>query len=125
MACVIPHGVLFRGGAEKVIREGIVRDNIVEAIIALPPSLFYGTGIPACIIMINKNKPDELRDKIIFINADAEYGEGKAQNYLRPEDIEKIDTVFTKILNIDKYSRVVDLSEIEENDFNLNIWYFV
>lgn len=125
LACVIPHGVLFRGGAEKMIREGIVRDNIVEAIIALPPSLFYGTGIPACIIMINKNKPDELRDKIIFINADAEYGEGKAQNYLRPEDIEKIDTVFTKKLSINKYSKLVDLSEIEENDFNLNIRRYV
>lgn len=125
LACVIPHGVLFRGGAEKVIREGIVRDNIVEAIIALPPSLFYGTGIPACIIVINKNKPDELRDKIIFINADAEYGEGKAQNYLRPEDIEKIDTVFTKKMSINKYSKLVDLSEIEENDFNLNIRRYV
>ncbi|MEZ5059727.1 MAG: type I restriction-modification system subunit M [Saprospiraceae bacterium] len=125
LACVIPHGVLFRGGAEKVIREGMVKDNIVEAIIALPPSLFYGTGIPACIIYINKNKPDALRDKILFINADAEYGEGKAQNLLRPEDIEKIDTVFTNTLEIDKYSKLVDLEEIEANDFNLNIRRYV
>jgi len=102
MGCVIPHGVLFRGGAEKIIREGIVRDNIIEAIIALPPSLFYGTGIPACIIMVNRNKPDSLRDKIIFINSDAEYGEGKAQNFLRPEDIEKIDNIFTGKLEIEK-----------------------
>lgn len=126
MACVIPHGVLFRGGAEKIIREGMVKDNIVEAIISLPPSLFYGTGIPACILVINKNKPDELRNKILFINADAEYGEGKAQNYLRPEDIEKIDTVFTKKLEIPKYSRLVDLNEIDEkHDFNLNIRRYV
>ncbi|NUN99109.1 MAG: type I restriction-modification system subunit M [Saprospiraceae bacterium] len=125
MACIIPHGVLFRGGAEKVIREKIVKDNLIEAIIALPPSLFYGTGIPACVIVINKNKPDALRHKILFINADAEFGEGKAQNFLRPEDIEKIDTAFTKTLKIPKYSCLVDLKEIETNDFNLNIRRYV
>ena len=125
MACIIPHGVLFRGGAEKLIREKIVQDNLIEAIIALPPSLFYGTGIPACLIVINKNKPDALRHKILFVNADAEYGEGKAQNFLRPEDIEKIDTAFTKTLEIPKYSRLVDLKEIEVNEFNLNIRRYV
>lgn len=125
MACIIPHGVLFRGGAEKIIREGIVKDNLLEAIVALPPSLFYGTGIPACVIVINKNKPDALRHKILFVNADAEYGEGKAQNFLRPEDIEKIDTAFSQKLEIHKYSRLVGLSEIEVNDFNLNIRRYV
>lgn len=75
--------------------------------------------------MINKNKPDALRNKILFINADAEYGEGKAQNFLRPEDIEKIDTAFSQQLEIPKYSRLVDLKEIEENDFNLNIRRYV
>lgn len=125
MACIIPHGVLFRGGAEKVIREKIVKDDLIEAIIALPPSLFYGTGIPACVIVINKNKPDTLRHKILFINADAEYGEGKAQNFLRPEDTEKIDTAFTNTIEIPKYSRLVDLKEIETNDFNLNIRRYV
>jgi len=94
MATVMPHGVLFRGGQEKVIREGIVRDDLIEAIIGLPPKLFYNTGIPACIIVINKNKPEHLKNKILFINADREYGEGKNQNFLRPEDIEKIVTVF-------------------------------
>lgn len=125
MACIVPHGVLFRGGAEKIIREGIVKDNLIEAIIALPPSLFYGTGIPACVLVINKNKPDELRNKILFVNADAEYGEGKAQNFLRPEDTEKIDTAFTQKLEIPKYSRLVALSKIEANDFNLNICRYV
>jgi len=125
MACVIPHGVLFRGGAEKVIREKFATENFIEAIIALPPSLFYGTGIPACVIVINKNKPDALRHKILFVNADAEYGEGKAQNFLRPEDIEKIDTVFSKSLELPKYSRLIDLKEIEANDFNLNIRRYV
>lgn len=125
MACIVPHGVLFRGGAEKIIREGIVKDNLIEAIIALPPSLFYGTGIPACVLVVNKNKPDELRNKILFVNADAEYGEGKAQNFLRPEDTEKIDTAFTQKLEIPKYSRLVELLEIGENDFNLNIRRYV
>ena len=125
MATVMPHGVLFRGGQEKVIREGIVKDDLIEAIIGLPPKLFYNTGIPACIIVINKRKPPHLKGKILFINADREYGEGRNQNYLRPEDIEKIVTVFEEKKEIPKYSRLVDLKEIEENDFNLNIRRYV
>ncbi|OAQ19968.1 type I restriction-modification system subunit M [Thermosulfurimonas dismutans] len=125
MATVMPHGVLFRGGQEKAIREGIVKDDLIEAIIGLPPKLFYNTGIPACIIVINKRKPPHLKGKILFINADREYGEGRNQNYLRPEDIEKIVTVFEEKKEIPKYSRLVDLKEIEENDFNLNIRRYV
>lgn len=126
MATIMPHGVLFRGGSEKTIRRGMVEGKIIEAIVSLPPALFYGTGIPACIIIINKNKPDALRDKILFINADAEYGEEKVQNILRPEDIEKIDYVFTNKKEIPKYSRIVDIKEIsEQNDYNLNIRRYV
>jgi len=126
MATIMPHGVLFRGGSEKTIRKGIVDGNIIEAIISLPPALFYGTGIPACVIVINKNKPDALRDKILFINADAEFAEGKVQNILRPEDIEKIDFVFThKPDKIDKYARMVHKQEIVVNDYNLNIRRYV
>lgn len=125
LATVMPHGVLFRGGAEKSIREGMVRDNIVEAIIGLPQHLFYGTGIPACVLVINKNKSKELKDKILFINADGEYGEGRNQNFLRPEDIEKISFVFDHKTEISKYSRLVDVKEIEENEFNLNIRRYV
>ncbi|HOL34942.1 MAG TPA: type I restriction-modification system subunit M [bacterium] len=125
MASVMPHGVLFRGGQEKVIREGIVKDDIIEAIIGLPSKLFYNTGIPACIVVINKKKPQHLKNKIFFINADREYGEGRNQNYLRPEDIEKIVTVFDRKLEIPKYSKLVDIREIEENDFNLNIRRYV
>jgi len=125
LATVMPHGVLFRGGQEKVIREGIVKDDLIEAIIGLPPKLFYNTGIPACIIVINKNKPEHLKNKIFFINAEREYGEGRNQNYLRPEDIEKIVTVFEKKIEIPKYSRLVDIKEIEENDYNLNIRRYV
>ncbi|MBX7141814.1 MAG: type I restriction-modification system subunit M [Chitinophagales bacterium] len=128
MASVMPHGVLFRGGQEKVIREGMVNDNIIEAIISLPPKLFYGTGIPACIIVINKNKPDTLRDKILFINADAEFAEDKNQNRLRPEDIEKIDFIFSHKLEIQempKYWRLVEKEEIVKNEYNLNIRRYV
>ena len=126
LATVMPHGVLFRGGKEKLIRELLINDDVIEAIISLPPGLFYGTGIPACILVINKNKPDALRDKVLFINADREYAEGKNQNKLRPEDIEKIDYVFTHKRELPKYSRLVHKSEIaEEHDYNLNIRRYV
>ncbi len=126
MATVMPHGVLFRGGKEKLIRELFLADDCIEAIISLPPGLFYGTGIPACVLVCNKQKPDDLRDKILFINADREYGEGKAQNKLRPEDIEKIDFVFSHKRELPKYSRLVSKDEIlEAHDANLNIRRYV
>ncbi len=126
MATVMPHGVLFRGGKEKLIREIFINDDVIEAIISLPPGLFYGTGIPACVLVCNKSKPDALRDKVLFINADREYAEGKNQNKLRPEDIEKIDFVFTHKREIPKYSRLVDKAEIvDTHDYNLNIRRYV
>src|SRR6267378_1425503 len=126
MATIMPHGVLFRGGKEKLIRELLIKDDLIEAIISLPPGLFYGTGIPACVLVMNKNKPDALRGKVLFINADREYAEGKNQNKLRPEDIEKIDFVFTQKRELTKYSRLVDKTEIvEKHDYNLNIRRYV
>jgi len=125
MATVMPHGVLFRGGAEKTIRKGLVDHDVIEAIIGLPPALFYGTGIPACILVINRQKPAELENKILFINADAEYGEGKAQNHLRPEDIEKISHVYHHREVVPKYSSIVDREEIAGQDYNLNIRRYV
>jgi type I restriction enzyme M protein len=126
MATIMPHGVLFRGGKEKLIRELLIKDDVIEAIISLPQGLFYGTGIPACVLVCNKSKPDALRDKVLFINADREFAEGKNQNKLRPEDIEKIDTVFTHKREIPKYSRLVDKTEIvDSHDYNLNIRRYV
>lgn len=126
MATIMPHGVLFRGGKEKLIREIFINDDVIEAIISLPPGLFYGTGIPACVIVANKSKPETLKNKILFINADREYAEGKAQNKLRPEDIEKISFVFAHKLEIPKYSRLVDKKEIVDvHDYNLNIRRYV
>src|SRR5438270_6584499 len=126
MATIMPHGVLFRGGKEKLIREIFIKDDVIEAIISLPPSLFYGTGIPACVFVMNKNKPDVTRGKVLFINADREYAEGKNQNKLRPEDIEKIDFVFSQKRELPKYSRLVDKGEIvKKHDHNLNIRRYV
>ena len=126
MATIMPHGVLFRGGKEKLIRELFVNDDCIEAIVSLPPGLFYGTGIPACVLVCNKNKPDALKDKVLFINADREYAEGKNQNRLRPEDIEKIDFVFTDKRELPKYSRLAPKSEIvDTHDYNLNIRRYV
>lgn len=126
MATIMPHGVLFRGGKEKLIREIFINDDVIEAIISLPPGLFYGTGIPACVIVANKSKPETLKNKILFINADREYAEGKAQNKLRPEDIEKISFVFNHKREIPQYSRLVDKEEIiDVHDYNLNIRRYV
>lgn len=122
---VMPHGVLFRGGKEKEIREGMLRADVLEGIISLPPQLFYGTGIPACIMVFDKSKPDHLKDKVFIINADKDYAEGKKQNTLRPEDIEKIDYVFTHKLEEAGYSRLVDVQTITDNDFTLNIRRYV
>ena len=127
MAVVMPHGVLFRGGREKEIRQGLLSDNggLIEAIISLPPKLFYGTGIPAAVLVLTRNKPDGLRDKVFFINADAEYAEGKNQNTLRPEDIEKIEQVYRGKRELPGYARLVGIDEIKANDWNLNIRRYV
>jgi type I restriction enzyme M protein len=126
MATIMPHGVLFRGGKEKLIRELLINDDVIEAIISLPPGLFYGTGIPACVLVMNKGKPDALRGKVLFINANREFAEGKNQNKLRPEDIEKIDFVFTQKRELPKYSRLLDKTEIvDQHDYNLNIRRYV
>ncbi|MCL1678814.1 N-6 DNA methylase [Elizabethkingia miricola] len=124
---VMPHGVLFRGGQELEIRKKFLDPNvdILEGIIGLPPQLFYGTGIPACIMIFNKNKPEDLKEKVFFINADKEYLEGKKQNHLRPEDVEKIHHVFTNKKEEHKYSKLVDLKDIEKNEFTLNIRRYV
>ena len=126
MATILPHGVLFRGNKEKLIRELLINDDVIEAIISLPQNLFYGTSIPTWVLVCNKAKPDNLKNKILFINADREFAEEKKQNKLRPEDIEKIDFVFSNKLEIPKYSRLVDKSEISnKHDFNLNICRYV
>ena len=124
LSVVMPHGVLFRGGEEKSCRERFIREGILEAVIGLPSNLFYGTGIPACVLVINK-QGSKNRKQVLFINADREYKEGKNQNALRPEDIEKITQVYRNKQTLEKYSRQVNLEELEAEEFNLNIRRYV
>ena len=114
-AVVMPHGVLFRGRKERDIRMALLKARVIEAIIGLPPKLFYGTSIQAVIIILNKSIPDRERDYIFLINADREFAEGKKQNQLRPEDIEKIVHVFKNRIEEEKYTRRVPFSEIEKD----------
>lgn len=124
MATVMPHGVLFRGGEEKEAREHFIKQGWLDAVIGLPPSLFYGTGIPACILVMNKEHA-ETRQDVLFINADREYREGKAQNFLRPEDMAKIVDVYRRRRNVPGYARVVPIKEIEAEEFNCNVRRYV
>ena len=121
MGVVVPHGVLFRGGSEGEIRKGIIEANLLEAVIGLPSSLFYGTGIPAALLIINKQKSELKRGKVLFINAELDYQEGKNQNLLRDQDIEKVVSCFDSYNDVKRFSRVIPLEEIRENDHNLNI----
>lgn len=120
---VVPHGVLFRGSSEGKIRQKFIEENILEAVIGLPSNLFFGTGIPAAILIFNKNKKD---DKILFIDASKEFKQGTNQNKLRDQDIEKIvKTYKERPTGVDKYAYLASPAEIKENDFNLNIPRYV
>jgi type I restriction enzyme M protein len=122
---VLPHGVLFRGGAEGRIREQILKNDLVEAVIALPSKLFYGTGIPAAILIFNRNKPENKKNKVLIVDAEKDFQEGKNQNTLRPQDVNKIVKAFNGYEDIDKYAHVVSLKDIEDKNFNLNIREYI
>ena len=124
LATVMPHGVLFRGGEEREARKHFIDHGYLEGIIGLPSNLFYGTGIPACILVMNKAGAVK-RDHVLFINADREYREGKAQNHLRPEDIDKIIYAYRVHQDIPAYARRVPRSEIIAEDYNCNIRRYV
>ncbi|EBK3045243.1 SAM-dependent DNA methyltransferase [Salmonella enterica] len=124
MATVMPHGVLFRSGDEREARKYFIDHGYLEAIIGLPSNLFYGTGIPACILVMNKEGAAK-RESVLFINADREYSEDKAQNHLRPEDIDKIINAYRKGKTIPGYARVVPTDEIIKEDYNCNIRRYV
>jgi len=122
MAIILPHGVLFRGGAEERIRTKLLKDGHIDTIIGLPPNLFYSTGIPVCILVLKKcKKPDD----VLFINAAEHFVKGKRQNQLRDEDIAKIIETYQFRKEEDRYSRRVEMAEIEKNDFNLNISRYI
>jgi type I restriction enzyme M protein len=120
-ACILPHGVLFRGGAEADIRRNLVRKGYIKGIIGLPPNLFYGTGIPACIVVIDKQDA-QARKGIFMIDASGGFIKDGPKNRLRAQDIHKIVDTFNRQLGIPKYSRMVSVEEIEKkNEFNLNL----
>ena len=128
MAIILPHGVLFRGGKEEIIRKELIKKDYIDAIIGLPANLFYSTGIPVCIIVLKKCRKN---DKILFINASSEehYEKGKRQNYLRKDDkhddVKDIIDAYKSRATISRYAREVSLSEIKENGYNLNITRYV
>ena len=123
VATVMPHGVLFRGGAEGEIRRKIIEDDLLDTVIGLGPNLFYGTGIPAAILILRArgSKPKERMGKVLFINADRDFGEGRAQNHLRPQDEEKITAAFQDFADIDGFAKVVTIEYLADNEFNCNI----
>ena len=119
---VVPHGVLFRGTSEGKIRQQLIEENLLDAVIGLPANLFYGTGIPAAILIFRRNKPDS---HVLFIDASREYQDGKNQNKLRREDLDKIVSTYNTRQSVDKYAYLASFDEIKENDFNLNIPRYV
>ncbi|WP_087093873.1 type I restriction-modification system subunit M [Elizabethkingia anophelis] len=124
MACVLPHGALFRGASEAEIRRYMIeKQNYIDAVIGLPPNIFYGTSIPACILVISKCRVND--DNILFIDASKEFEKAKNQNKLRPKDIDRIVQTYRERRTIDKYSYVASLEEIKENEYNLNIPRYV
>lgn len=122
MGVVVPHGVLFRGSSEGKIRQQLIEENLLDTVIGLPEKLFFGTGIPAAILLFKKNRSD---DKVLFIDASNEFKSGKNQNQLTPDNINKIIETYKARENVDKYAYLATFDEIAENDFNLNIPRYV
>ena len=124
MAIVLPHGVLFRGGAEGHIREYLIKEkNYLDAVIGMPANIFYGTSIPTCILVLKKKRTD--KQNILFIDASQHYEKVKTQNVLRTEDIDKIISTYENRTEEEKYSHITALSEVATNDYNLNIPRYV
>jgi type I restriction enzyme M protein len=119
---VVPHGVLFRGASEGRIRQQLIEENLLDAVIGVPANLFYGTGIPAAVLIFKRNKTDS---NVLFIDASREYQDGKNQNKLRQSDIDKIVSIYLARESVDKYAYLASFDEIKDNDFNLNIPRYV
>lgn len=125
MGIVLPHGALFRGGAEGKIREQLLEEDLIEAVVGLAPNLFYGTGIPAAILVLNRSKADARKGKVLFIHAAGEFTHGTTQNTLDDGHVERIASAFHAFEDLEKFSRVADLDEIRSNDHNLTILRYV
>ena len=125
LGVVLPHGILFRGGREGKIRQGMLQDDLVEAVIGLAPNLFYGTGIPACVLIVNRAKPADRKGRVLFVHGAEEFVEGKNQNSLSDDNVARLSEAFHSFRDEERFSRVVPLEEIAENDYNLNITRYV
>ena len=122
---VVPHGVLFRGGSEGKTRQALLKDDLIEAVIGLGGNLFYGTGIPACVLVCHRDKPKAHEGKVLFINGAKELVEGRNQNHLSAKNVARLAKAFTSYKDQDGFARIVEHEEIETNDFNLNISRYV
>ena len=125
LAVVVPHGVLFRAGAEGAIRKAFVEHDLVEGVIGAAPNLFYGAGIPAAILFLRKQKPEHMRGKVMIVNGAEQYEEGRAQNYLRDEHIKTLSEAYLAFEDTERLAAVVSISDITANDYNLNITRYV
>lgn len=119
---VVPHGVLFRGQSEGKIRQRLIEENLLDGVVGLPANLFFGTGIPAALVLFNRAKRD---NGVFFIDASRDFEPGKNQNRLRPEDIERIVSTWRARVDVDKYAKLATFEQVKENDFNLNIPLYV
>jgi len=125
LAVVVPHGLLFRAGAEGAIRRAFIENDLIEGIIGLAPNLFYGAGIPAAILFMRKNKPAKMQRRVMIVNGAEQFDEGRAQNYLCNNHIDTLTVAYSGMAAIERLATVVSLDEIAANDFNLNITRYV
>ncbi|MEP0368033.1 MAG: class I SAM-dependent DNA methyltransferase [Cyclobacteriaceae bacterium] len=125
MTVVLPHGALFRKGAEGRIRQALIKQDMLEAVIGLGPNIFYGTQLAACVMVFKQNKNSDKKGKVLFIDASDQVRVGRAQNYLEPEHVNQIFKWFKSYADVENYVKVADLKDLEENDFNLNIPLYV
>lgn len=125
LGVVMAHGILFRGAGEGKIREALLKEDLFDAVIGLPQNLFYGTGIPAAVVVLRRDKPAERRGRVLVVDASQDFSTGTNQNMLRQKDIDKICRTYRGYAEVDRYSRIVSLEEIEKNGFNLNLSRYI
>ena len=125
MAVVLPHGALFRKGAEGRIRQALLEQDLLEAVIGLGQNIFYGTQLAACVLVFRKAKDEARKNKVLFIDGSDQIRVGRAQNYLEPEHVQQLFTWFLNGAEVENYVHLAEMAEIQENDFNLNIPLYV
>ena len=125
MTVVLPHGALFRKGAEGKIRKELLEQDMLEAVIGVGPNIFYGTQLAACVMVFKQNKDTDKRNKVLFIDASEQVRVGRAQNYLEPNNVNQIFDWFTAYQDVENYVKVASAADLEENEYNLNIPLYV